>query len=1076
MSKEMRRKKALRLQVKRGGFLVAALASVAVGGLSTVGADEVTSTDTQPSVEVSSTTEKPTESVSSPSESSNSSSSTEGSDSAKPTSEVGSTETINKLEEKPKESEKPSASVSDTTSANSEKPKESTTNGETKPSDTSKEGSESDKKPSTEGSMNGEKEDKGDKPSSDKKEGSEGSSSDADKPSDSKPDVEGKPDKEGESSGSEKEDSKEETPKEETPKEEPKEEDPNETPKETPKEDPKEDDQVEEKKPELKFEDSSKVEQVGQSYLVNSDSRLKVSVSFNKQSVTDLKLIQKLPSGSFEEFDITEVNLLPVNSTLELSYKDAEGKSQTVYLGTIEDKATVTLSVVKADKSTVEVGANLVITGDSLPGTISATSSDGKYKLTGILNSENTYVFDGSVLYSGDYTFSVESGSSSTFGRKLGTVTFDIKGGEQVLPTPTPVPNPTPTPTPTPTPSVDVTPTPNNGGSTNTNTDKPIPNPTPNPTPEPTPTVPSTPNTPNTPNTPVTPTPSVPVETPNTDNQGGGTVIVNPSAPSTDTTNGNTNTPPNNGGKVDIGGVSDKTNYVDSPDKLTVGVSGGSVQKVKATVSSQEGTTELMGRVVNGSFVADSLPEKDGVYTVKVQVTDDKGQVSEKTITYAVNKNGSTYNWLNKEVNGAYYQHLSEDLKLSEHSTTRLDTGKTKFTFTLDGKVVSLDSRQVKVVEKKEDDGSYTYTYTFDKSAFRDNGIWSISVATVDVDGHASSSNASVQFKFVLDNIAPELKIEGILNNGKYDTAKHQFKVLVKDNIGLARVRVLINGKVYEFTRSELEKGEKILDLERSDKPYTIEVEVVDLAGNTTTQKVDGITVTASDIQALLNSDTVKLVLGALGVGAFAGLLAWWGSSVRKRKALEAELERYRIGAHLVTEAEGILSSSGGSSAEDTGLTESATGPVDMETVLAEGVASLGRDTGSIESSGKLSLLGSSEEGTEVLESEHGEETSILETEELESEHGEETTILETEELDADEHTSILTSEDEEVEHTTILDSGEEEHTSLLEDDSEEHTSVLDGEDDEHTSVLDEEETTPLEERTTILDSDSEDK
>jgi hypothetical protein len=1040
MSKEMRRKKALRLQVKRGSFLVAALASVAVGGLSTVGADEVVSTDTQPSVEVSSTTEKPTESVSSPSESSSPSpsNSSDGTEDEKHTAEVGSTDTANKSEETPKESEKP---------------KDSNSSSETKPSGTSSGSLESDKKPSIEGSTAGDK-DKDDKHSSEKPNSSEGSNSNTDKPKD---DVEVKPEKSENGEGSSTSDN--EKPKEETPKEEPKE-DPKETPKENPKEEPKEDDKVDEVKPELKFEDTSKVEQVGQSYLVNSDSRLKVSVSFNKQNITDLKLVQKLPNGVFEEFDITEGYLLPINSTLELSYKDSEGKSQTLYLGTLEDKATISLSVVKADKSTVEVGANLVITGDSLPGTIFATSLDGKYKLTGILNSENTYVFDGSVLYSGDYTFNVESGSSSTFGRKLGTVTFDIKGGEQALPVPTPTPVPNPTPNPTPTPSVDVTPTPNNGGSTTTTTDKPTP--TPNPSPEPTPTVPSTPSTP------VTPTPSAPVETPNADNQGGGTVIVNPSAPSTDTTNGNTNTPPNNGGKVDIGGVSDKTNYVDSPDKLTVGVSGGSVQNVKATVSSQEGTTELTGRVVNGSFVADNLPEKDGVYTVKVQVTDDKGQVSEKTITYAVNKNGSTYNWLNKEVNGAYYQYLSEDLKLSEHSTTRLDTGKTKFTFTLDGKVVSLDSRQVKVVEKKEDDGSYTYTYTFDKSAFRDNGVWSISVATVDVDGHASSSNASVQFKFVLDNIAPELKIEGILNNGKYDTAKHQFKVLVKDNIGLARVRVLINGKVYEFTRSELEKGEKILDLERSDKPYTIEVEVVDLAGNTTTQKVDGITVTASDIQALLNSDTVKLVLGALGVGAFAGLLAWWGSSVRKRKALEAELERYRIGAHLVTEAEGILSSSGGSSTEDTGLTESATGPVDMDSVLAEGVASLGRDTGSIESSGKLRVLGSSEEGTEVLGSEEGDETTMLETEDLDPD--EYTSILTSED---DEHTTVLTSEEDE--HTTVLDSGEEEHTSLLDEGSDEHTSVLD-EENEHTSVLDEEETTPLEERTTILDSDSDEK
>lgn len=1039
----MRRKKALRLQVKRGSVLVAALASVAVGSLSTVGADEVATNDVQPSVEVPATTD--TSSVSPSAESS--STPTEGLNDSKvdETPKESATET-----EKPKDSVSGTGSSVPTTDKPNgsvvEKPKENTYNGESESKPSTSEGKTDNDKGSSEPNKI-----ETDKNTDGKGSTPKGEESNTLKPKDETSSPDGS--KEGSKDEGKSEDKGDEE-KPEGPKETPKE-DPKETPKEDPKEEPKEDGKVDEVKPEIKFEDSSKVEQVGQSYLVNSDSRLKVSVSFAKQNVTELKLIQKLPNGVFEEFDTTEGYLLPVNSTLELSYKDSEGKAQTFYLGSIEDRATVNLTVLKSDKSTVEVGANLVITGDSLPGTLSASSSDGRYKLTGILGSENTYVFDGSVLYSGDYTFSVDSNSgSSAFGRKLGTVTFDIKGGDQLvpapIPTPTPTPEPTPIPNPTPTPSIDITPTPNNGGSSNT--EKPTPTPSVDPTPS----------------APVTPTPSKPVEVP-TDNQGGGTVIVNPSTPDTNTTNGNTNTNPSDGGKVDIGGVSDKTNYVDSPDKLTVGVSDGSVRNVKATVSSQEGTTELTGRVVNGSFVADNLPEKDGVYTVKVQVTDDKGQVSEKTITYAVNKNGSTYNWLNKEVNGAYYQYLSEDLKLSEHSTTQLDTSKTKFTFTLDGKVVSLDSRKVKVVEKKEDDGSYTYTYTFDKSAFRDNGVWSISVATVDVDGHASSSNASVQFKFVLDNIAPELKIEGILNNGSYDTAKHQFKVLVKDNIGLARVRVLINGKVYEFTRSELEKGEKILELERSDKPYTIEVEVVDLAGNTTTQKVDGITVTASDVQALLHSDTVKLVLGALGVGAFAGLLAWWGSSVRKRKALEEELERYRIGVHLVTEAEGILSSSGGSSVENTGLTESEVGPVDMSSVLAEEVATLNKDTGSVESSGKLSVLGQSTEGTEILGSDSDEQTVSVGTEPLEEEH---TSIL-VEDSD-EEHTSILDSEDTESEQTTLLGSEEEdEHTSVLDaSEDEEHTSVLvDADEEEHTTILDD----GSEEHTTILDEGSKD-
>lgn len=988
MSKEMKRKKALRLQVKRGSFLVVTLASVAVGGLSTVGADEVSSVDVQPNVEVSSTIN----SVSSSSETSDAS--------AKKVVESNKTNEVGdkgKAEEAPKEAEE----LDKHTGSSSEM----TSKPEKKDSDVVAESSK------------------------------------------------GK-DKEKEDSTSEVEDGKsktevsEEKPKSDSDKEK---EEPKEAPKEEHreehKEEPKEDGKLDEDKPKLNFGESSTIEQVGQNYLVNSDTRLKVSISNTNKGMTDLRLVQKLSDGSVEEHDPMDSHLLPVTSTLELRYKDSEGKNQVIYLGSLEDKSVMSLNVVKSENHTVELKASSVVEGDSLPSLLSATSSDGKYKLTGVLGSDNTYTFDGSVLSSGKYTFSVDSNDiHSTFGRRLGSATFELSGIEPLVPTPTPEPSPVPTPTPepspsplpTPTPGVDTPTTSNNGGTTD------VTPPTPSPVPTP-------------------PTPSTPSEVPSTDNQGGGGVVVNPSTPNTNTSNGNTNT--NNGGKVAIGGVSDKTNYVESPDKLTVGVSDGSVRDVKATVSSQTGTTELTGRVVNGSFVADNLPEKDGVYTVKVQVTDDKGQVSEKTITYAVNKNGSTYNWLNKDVNGAYYQSLSEDLKLSEHSTTRLDTSKTKFTFTLDGKVVSLDSRQVNVVEKKEDDGSYTYTYTFDKTAFKENGVWSISVATVDVDGHASSSNASVQFQFVLDNIAPELKIEGILNNGKYDAAKYQFKVLVKDNIGLARVRVLINGKVYEFTRSELEKGEKILDLEHSDKPYTIEVEVVDLAGNTTTQKVDGITVTASDIQALLHSDAVKLVVGVLGIGAIVGLLAWWGASVRKRKALEEELERYRIGAHLVTEAEGILSSSGGSSVEDTGLTESEIGSADVGSILAEEVALLNQDSGSIETSGKLSVLGAD---TEVLDADNTEQTATVGTEPLED----------------SEYTSVLSSEDEEPELTTVLDLGEEEHTSLLVDDFEgmgEQTSVLGTEELEQTTVLDsgEEEHTSLlvdndEEHTSLLVEESE--
>lgn len=858
-----------------------------------------------------------------------------------------------------------------------------------------------------------------------------------------------------------------EKPKEETPKEgdKPKEE----TPKEGDK--PKEEKPTE-VKPTLTFDNDKVVEKQDNTYNVTANDKQKVTVIVPEGISPDsVKIVQTLTNGTVNESQGAKGEVLPVNSTLELVYTDKDGVEHREPLGSIVDKGAHEV-VAKSEERSLDLSVKPTLEGDTLPDTLTLTTKDGETTLIASLVN-GVYHFDSSVLPEGEYDFTISDSAVSQYGRKFGNQVFHLKGKEpEVKPTPTPEeptkpsedkpsepskpsepakpsedvkPNPTPTPS-EPTKPVEDTPTPSVEDNKPTVPVAPVVPTTPT---EPVAPIPPTqPTAPIVPDTPIAPAPAPLAPSDNNATVGSNTTIINPQPQDHDNTNGNTNAPrPND--NINIGGVSNQTNYVEGPDKLTVGVSGGSVQNVKATVSSQDGTTELTGRVVNGSFVADNLPEKDGVYTVKVQVTDDKGQVSEKTITYAVNKNGSTYDWLNKDVNGAYYQRLSEDLKLSEHSTTRLDTSKTKFTFTLDGKVVTVDASLVKVDEKKEDDGSYTYTYTFNKNGFKENGVWSISVATVDVDGHASSSNASVQFQFVLDNIVPELKIEGVTNNGKYNTAKHQFKVLVKDNIGLARVRVLVNGKVYEFTKEELLKGEKLVELEHSDKPYSIEVEVVDLAGNTTTQKVEGITITATTAQALLGSDNFKFAVGALGLGLFGGLLAWWLAVVRKRKRKEQELEELRIGAHIVTEAEGLVSSGSGSAStgqpEETGVTETSE-LEDSGEVVSELLASL-KEEPVVVVTPTMGGVTTDDSSTATLPLD---ETGVVA----------ETSVL------TDEFTDVLSEETSE--QTSILDEETSEQTSVLED--EEHTSVLDEETSEQTSVLDDaEKTSILAEETEVL-------
>ena len=1137
MSKEMKRKKALRLSVKRGVVAAAAVATVATVG--SVGAEEQGGFDrVSPTVTI-----EPTAPTSNTPTNNNGDTtqtvSTPNSDSTPTPSETPKVEDTPKAEDTPKsdtpkdtptepkgESPKNSEPNSETSApsttepsqtapVSSEQPVEGNNEGSTSNAPTGDSGASENTPNTSEETPKAEETPKTDNPVSNPSEGQP-----SETPSDpTTPPTEGeKPKEDAPATPSEPttpptegEKPKEETPSNPTEGEKPKEE----TPKEGEK--PKEEKPTE-VKPTLTFDNDKVVEKQDNTYNVTANDKQKVTVTVPEGISPDsVKIVQTLTNGTVNESQGAKGEVLPVNSTLELVYTDKDGVEHREPLGSIVDKGTHEV-VAKSEERTLDLTVKPTLEGDTLPETLTLTTKDGKTTLTASLVN-GVYHFDGSVLPEGEYDFTISDSAVSQYGRKFGNQVFHLKGKEpEVKPTPTPTPEPTPTPTPEePTkpsegkPSEPSEPSKPSEPAKPSEDTKPTPTPTPSEptkpvedTPKPSvednkptvPVAPVVPTTPTEPVAPVTPTqPTAPIvsDTPiapspaplapsdnNNSTVGGNTTIINPQPQDHDNTNGNTNAPrPND--NINIGGVSNQTNYVEGPDKLTVGVSGGSVQNVKATVSSQDGTTELTGRVVNGSFVADNLPEKDGVYTVKVQVTDDKGQVSEKTITYAVNKNGSTYDWLNKDVNGAYYQRLSEDLKLSEHSTTRLDTSKTKFTFTLDGKVVTVDASLVKVDEKKEDDGSYTYTYTFNKDGFKENGVWSISVATVDVDGHASSSNASVQFQFVLDNIVPELKIEGVTNNGKYNAAKHQFKVLVKDNIGLARVRVMVNGKVYEFTREELLKGEKVIDLEHSDKPYSIEVEVVDLAGNTTTQKVEGITITATTAQALLGSDNFKYAVGALGLGLFGGLLAWWFAAVRKRKRKERELEELRIGAHIVTEAEGLVSSGSGSAStgqpEETGVTETSeledSGSVASEllnsikeepVVVAPTMGEVTTDDSStstlpLDETGvvaETSVL--TDEFTDVLGEETSEQTSVLE-----EETAEQTSVLEEETA---EQTSVL--EEETAEQTSIFDEETAEQTSVLDEETAEQTSIL--EDEEHTSVLeDAEKTSILAEETEVL-------
>ena len=308
------------------------------------------------------------------------------------------------------------------------------------------------------------------------------------------------------------------------------------------------------------------------------------------------------------------------------------------------------------------------------------------------------------------------------------------------------------------------------------------------------------------------------------------------------------------------------------------------------------GTVTLNGSIQDGRLYLDGLPEGDydDIYELTVHVEDLAGNVADQNITFSLNRNGSKYSWLTDDITGGYYKKLPKDLVLTETSVTRLDTSKTKFTYTLNGRVVELDIKPI-IKEYQNEYGYWVYEYIFPKEAFKQNGVWSVSVSTVDVNGKASSSDGSVSITFVIDDTAPTITILDLKDKGIYYEATKKVQVLVNDNIGVIEASIFVNNEEFKFSKEELEKGQKEIELERSDSEYDVRVVAKDKTGNVEEKAVQQVFVTSNAVQAVVSSSQlawVRYLVGAasaIGVGSIVG---WWYLVAKKRRKEEEEIQR----------------------------------------------------------------------------------------------------------------------------------------------------------------------------------------
>ena len=316
---------------------------------------------------------------------------------------------------------------------------------------------------------------------------------------------------------------------------------------------------------------------------------------------------------------------------------------------------------------------------------------------------------------------------------------------------------------------------------------------------------------------------------------------------------------------------------------------------VKVTLRGQRnGVIEMRGSVSDGKFYVENLPKElkyDDYYTLTAHVEDMAGNVVDKSISFYVNRFGAAFTFGSKDNVVKYFKEVTEDIELTVTSVTPLDIDKFEYTVQLDGQVK--DIKRPRVVESRDSKGNYVYRIIYDKENFKENGVWGISVKTVDKFGKTSDSG-SVKMNFIVDNVKPNIVFVGAEDNEFIESIRHKVTVKVTDNVKLKGAKVLVNGEEVNFTDEDVKRGFMDIYLDGSDKPYVLEALATDLADNKVEATVSNFYVSTNSFLKFKASIWFKVLLGALGiVGAIVTYLVgrWVVLTTKRRRDEDRALE-----------------------------------------------------------------------------------------------------------------------------------------------------------------------------------------
>lgn len=308
-----------------------------------------------------------------------------------------------------------------------------------------------------------------------------------------------------------------------------------------------------------------------------------------------------------------------------------------------------------------------------------------------------------------------------------------------------------------------------------------------------------------------------------------------------------------------------------------------------------------------GEFTFEGVPKDkkfDDLYTLKVVVYDKAGNVSEKNISFSINRYGSSYSFSDKGLLGSIIN-KQKDITIEEVSVDRLNKNEAKVVVIRDGEEIEVDRKYISIEESGGVDGPWVYRYSISKEAFNKDGKYLIQIYSKAMDGTGNSS-LSQEYSFILDTTKPEILISGVEDSESYNAVSKKVTIDVRDISGVKEILVLLNGKELDVNK---ENGLFYVTIDENTKEQNLVVKVVDRAGNENYVEVKDFLITSSKIRVLLHKTWVKWVISGL-VAMLSFLIILLFGKRRKDKEEERRLAEENAKMYKESTTGGSTSSS----------------------------------------------------------------------------------------------------------------------------------------------------------------------